>query len=52
MEQTTGNGILDGKHPYHRTVLLDMLEDFFERIATDEFDVFIRKELVCGDVVE
>jgi hypothetical protein len=29
-----------------------VLEDFLERVTTDEFDVFAREELVGGDVVE
>jgi hypothetical protein len=52
VEEASGDGVLNGQHPYHRAVLLDVLEDFLERVTTDEFDVFAREELVGGDVVE
>jgi hypothetical protein len=52
VKQASGDGILDGQHTDDIAVLMHMLEDFLERVATNQFDFVIREELVCGDVVE
>ena len=52
VKQASGDGILDGQHTDDVAVLMHVLEDFLERVATDEFDFVIREELVGCDVVE
>jgi hypothetical protein len=52
VEQTSGDGILDGEHADGRGVLLDAGKDFLESAATDELYLFSLEKQVCCNVVE
>jgi hypothetical protein len=52
VQQTSCNSIFDGEHTDDVTVLMHVLEDFLEGIATNQFDFFVREILVGGNVME
>ena len=52
VQQATCNGIFDGEHTDDVTVLMHVLEDFLEGIATNQFDFLVREKLMGGNVME
>jgi hypothetical protein len=52
VQQATCNGVFDGEHTDDVIVLMHVLEDFLEGIATNQFDFFVREILVGGNVME
>jgi hypothetical protein len=52
MQQRAGNGVLDGKHSYHRRVLLHIHEDLLERRTADKLYLLTLKVQVRRNVVE
>ena len=52
VQQTAGDGVLDGHQPEHLVVRLHGGEEVFKRVAADEVQLLPAEELVGGDVVE
>jgi hypothetical protein len=52
VQQTSGNGIFDGKHPDDGAILMHVLEYFLKRVATNQFYFFVGEELMGCYVVK
>ena len=52
MQQTAGDGVLDGQHANHCWVLLHLTEHLLEGAAADELDLFTLEVQMSRNVVK
>ena len=52
VKQASGYGVFDGKHPDNVAILFHVVEDFFKRVATYQFDFFVGEELMGGNIMK